>query len=182
VKVLFWGTPDFAIPSLRALLGEGHDVVGVVTQPDRPAGRGRRLRASPVKEVALEEGLPVLTPERPRGEEFEGGASGPGARTLRRRSLRTHSSPPDPRNSNPGLGERARFSPTPPPRGSSGELGGDPRPHPDRHHHHGDVRGNGRRSHPSPARGPHRTGGFGHLPSTSGSPSWAPRPSSRRWP
>lgn len=70
MKVLFWGTPDFAIPSLRALVGEGHEVVGVVTQPDRPAGRGRSLRASPVKEAALAEGIPVLTPERPRGEAF----------------------------------------------------------------------------------------------------------------
>ncbi|TVR55836.1 MAG: methionyl-tRNA formyltransferase [Gemmatimonadales bacterium] len=70
MRIVFWGTPDFAVPSLRALLGEGHDVVGVVTQPDRPAGRGRKLRASPVKEVAVEEGLPVLTPHRPRGEDF----------------------------------------------------------------------------------------------------------------
>lgn len=70
MRVLFWGTPAFAIPSLRALIGEGHEVVGVVTQPDRPAGRGRHLRASPVKEVALEEGLPVVTPDRPRGESF----------------------------------------------------------------------------------------------------------------
>ncbi|MEX1256820.1 MAG: methionyl-tRNA formyltransferase [Gemmatimonadota bacterium] len=70
MRVLFWGTPDFAIPSLGALIGEGHDVVGVVTRPDRPAGRGRRLRASPVKKAALEEGLPVLTPEHPRGEAF----------------------------------------------------------------------------------------------------------------
>jgi methionyl-tRNA formyltransferase len=70
VRIIFWGTPDFAVPSLRALLGEGHEVVGVVTQPDRPAGRGRKLRASPVKEVAMEEGVPVLTPHRPRGEEF----------------------------------------------------------------------------------------------------------------
>jgi methionyl-tRNA formyltransferase len=70
VRVLFWGTPDFAVPSLRALLGEGHEVVGVVTQPDRPAGRGRRHRPSPVKGVALEEGVPVLTPEIPRGEGF----------------------------------------------------------------------------------------------------------------
>jgi methionyl-tRNA formyltransferase len=68
--VLFWGTPEFAIPSLRALIGEGQDVVGVVTQPDRPAGRGRQLRASPVKEAALEEDLPVLTPETPRGDAF----------------------------------------------------------------------------------------------------------------
>lgn len=70
MRVLFWGTPDFAIPSLRALLGEGHEVVGVVTQPDRPAGRGRTLRPSPIKELAVEEGLPVLTPDTPRGEEF----------------------------------------------------------------------------------------------------------------
>ncbi len=70
MKVLFWGTPDFAIPSLRALLDEGHEVVGVVTRPDRPAGRGRVLTSSPVKEVALSEGVPVLTPERPRGDPF----------------------------------------------------------------------------------------------------------------
>ncbi len=70
MKILFWGTPDFAIPSLRALMEEGQEVVGVVTRPDRPAGRGRRLRASPVREVAVEEGLTALTPERPRGPEF----------------------------------------------------------------------------------------------------------------
>ena len=70
MKILFWGTPDFAVPSLRALDDEGFDVVGVVTQPDRPAGRGRRLKRSAVKEVALAEGLEVLTPERPRGDDF----------------------------------------------------------------------------------------------------------------
>ncbi len=70
MRIVFWGTPDFAVPSLRALTGEGFQVVGVVTQPDRPAGRGRKLRASPVRTVAEAEGLPVLTPERPRGEAF----------------------------------------------------------------------------------------------------------------
>jgi len=71
MKVLFWGTPEFAAPPLRALLGEGFDVVGVVTQPDRPQGRSRSaLIASPIKEIALEESLPVLQPERPRGPEF----------------------------------------------------------------------------------------------------------------
>lgn len=70
MRILFWGTPAFAVPSLRALLGEGHEVVGVVTQPDRPAGRGRALQAPPVKTVALAEGIPVLQPERPRGEAF----------------------------------------------------------------------------------------------------------------
>ena len=72
MKVLFWGTPDFAVPSLRAVDDEGFDVVGVVTQPDRPAGRGRRLTPSPVKEAALALGIPVLTPERPRGDDFLG--------------------------------------------------------------------------------------------------------------
>ena len=70
MKILFWGTPAFAVPSLRALDDEGFEVVGVVTQPDRPAGRGRRLQASPVKDVALEQGFPVLTPDVPRGGEF----------------------------------------------------------------------------------------------------------------
>ena len=71
MRVLFWGTPEFAAPPLRALLGEGFEVVGVVTQPDRPQGRSRSsLVASPIKEIALEESLPVLQPERPRGDEF----------------------------------------------------------------------------------------------------------------
>lgn len=70
MRILFWGTPTFALPSLRALGYEGHEIIGVVTQPDRPSGRGRHSRASPVKEAALEEGYPVLEPERPRGEEF----------------------------------------------------------------------------------------------------------------
>lgn len=70
MKILFWGTPEFAVPALRALLGEGHEVVSVVTQPDRPAGRGRTLRPSPVKRLALDEMLPVLQPERAREEAF----------------------------------------------------------------------------------------------------------------
>lgn len=70
MRVLFWGTPSFALPTLRAIAEEGHVVVGVVTQPDRPAGRGRGVAMSPVKEEALEMGVPVLQPERARGDEF----------------------------------------------------------------------------------------------------------------
>jgi methionyl-tRNA formyltransferase len=67
VRVLFWGTPDFATPPLRALIGEGFDVVGVVTQPDRAVGRSRStLVPPPVKTVALEEELPVLQPAKMR--------------------------------------------------------------------------------------------------------------------
>jgi methionyl-tRNA formyltransferase len=71
VRVLFWGTSTFAVPSLRALLGEGFEVVAVVTQPDRAQGRSRStLVASPVKEAAIAEGIPVLQPEKPRGDVF----------------------------------------------------------------------------------------------------------------
>ncbi len=70
MRVVFWGTPEFALPSLGALVGEGHDVVAVVTQPDRPKGRGRSLASSPVKEFAEADGIPVLQPARARAPEF----------------------------------------------------------------------------------------------------------------
>jgi len=62
LRIAFAGTPQFALPALRALLASTHRVVGVLTQPDRPAGRGRHLRASPVKLLAAEHGLPVAQP------------------------------------------------------------------------------------------------------------------------
>ncbi|MGH7570005.1 MAG: methionyl-tRNA formyltransferase [Gemmatimonadales bacterium] len=71
MRVVFFGTPEFAVPSLRALLGEGFDVSAVVTRPDRPQGRSRSTTVPPpVKTVAVAEGIPVLQPERPTGEEF----------------------------------------------------------------------------------------------------------------
>ncbi len=70
MRVLFWGTPEFGLPSLEAMRGAGHDIAGVVTNPDRPAGRGRRPRASPVKAWALDAGVSVLQPERPAEEGF----------------------------------------------------------------------------------------------------------------
>jgi methionyl-tRNA formyltransferase len=71
MRTVFFGTPDFAVPSLRALLGEGFDVAAVVTQPDKPHGRSRSsVVAPPVKEVATEEDLLVLQPERPVGADF----------------------------------------------------------------------------------------------------------------
>jgi len=63
LRVAFAGTPEFAVPALEALLGSGHTVVGVLTQPDRPAGRGRQLTASPVKAAALRHGLPLSQPQ-----------------------------------------------------------------------------------------------------------------------
>ena len=64
MRIVFMGTPDFAVPSLRALLDGGYDVVGVFCQPDRPKGRGNKMTACPVKELALSAGIPVYQPER----------------------------------------------------------------------------------------------------------------------
>lgn len=63
LRILFAGTPEFALPPLQALIDGGSRIVAVLTQPDRPAGRGKQLRASPVKKLALEHGLDVLQPE-----------------------------------------------------------------------------------------------------------------------
>ncbi len=68
LRVVFFGTPDFAVPSLQALLDSRHDVVGVVTQPDRPRGRGQQVLASPVKQLAQSAAIPVLQPERMKDE------------------------------------------------------------------------------------------------------------------
>ena len=61
LRIIFAGTPDFAARHLDALLSSGHNVVGVFTQPDRPAGRGKKLMPSPVKVLAEEKGLPVFS-------------------------------------------------------------------------------------------------------------------------
>lgn len=71
MRVVFAGTPAAAVPSLEALLGSRHDVVAVLTRPDAPAGRGRQLRPSAVKAVALEAGLEVLVPAHPRDPAFQ---------------------------------------------------------------------------------------------------------------
>lgn len=63
LRIVFAGTPDFSVPTLQALLESGHDIVGVYTQPDRPAGRGREPRPSPVKQLALQHALSVYQPE-----------------------------------------------------------------------------------------------------------------------
>jgi methionyl-tRNA formyltransferase len=70
MRALFWGTSDFALPTLQALADSPHELVGVVTQPDRPAGRGRSVRQTPVRRRAGELDVRVLQPEKPRGETF----------------------------------------------------------------------------------------------------------------
>lgn len=70
MQVIFMGTPDFAVPTLRAIHEAGHELLAVVTQPDKPKGRGNQVQFPPVKDVALEYGVPVYQPKRVREEEF----------------------------------------------------------------------------------------------------------------
>ena len=70
MRVVFMGTPDFSVGTLEAIVKAGHDVVGVVTQPDKPKGRGKNMQFTPVKEKALEYNLPVYQPLRAREESF----------------------------------------------------------------------------------------------------------------
>ena len=71
MRVVFAGTPEVAVPALDAIAGSGHELVGVVTRPDAPAGRGRKLVASPVAQRAEELGVPVLKPAHPKDPEFQ---------------------------------------------------------------------------------------------------------------
>ena len=71
MRILFMGTPDFALFSLRAMVEAGENIIGVITQPDKPKGRGYELQPPPVKVYAQEKGIPVYQPNTLRGEEFQ---------------------------------------------------------------------------------------------------------------
>ena len=70
LRIVYMGTPDFAVEALRCLVEGGYNVVGVITMPDKPAGRGHKLQQSPVKQYALAHGLPLLQPEKLKDEAF----------------------------------------------------------------------------------------------------------------
>ena len=70
IRIVFMGTPDFAVESLKALVENGYNVVGVITAPDKPAGRGRQLSESAVKQYAIQQSLRVLQPEKLKNSEF----------------------------------------------------------------------------------------------------------------
>lgn len=70
LRLIFMGTPEFACESLKALTGNGYNVVAVVTAPDKPAGRGQKITESEVKQLALKQGIPVLQPEKLKDESF----------------------------------------------------------------------------------------------------------------
>lgn len=70
MRIIFMGTPDFSVPALRALVDKGHQVIAVVTQPDKPKGRGKAVQMTPVKEAAQALGIPVYQPVKVREEGF----------------------------------------------------------------------------------------------------------------
>ena len=70
IRIVFMGTPEFAVGSLKALVEGGYNVVGVVTMPDKPAGRGHKIQYSAVKQYALEKGLKLMQPEKLKDEAF----------------------------------------------------------------------------------------------------------------
>ena len=70
MRVVFMGTPDFSVGTLRELAKAGHEIAGVISQPDKPKGRGKNLQPTPVKEAAMELGLPVYQPQKVRDPEF----------------------------------------------------------------------------------------------------------------
>ena len=70
LRIVFMGTPDFAVASLNALVENEYQVVGVITSPDKPAGRGKLMAESAVKKYALEKGLKVLQPEKLKKQDF----------------------------------------------------------------------------------------------------------------
>jgi methionyl-tRNA formyltransferase len=70
MRIVFMGTPDFAVSTLKKLIESEHEVIAVVTQPDRPKGRGREVTPSPIKQLAMDSGIPVLQPEKTKSPEF----------------------------------------------------------------------------------------------------------------
>ena len=79
MRLIFWGTPAFALPALRAVADAGHQIAAVVTRPDRPAGRGRKPKPSPVRTLAEECGYRVLAPKSTRDPDFVEEVGGLGA-------------------------------------------------------------------------------------------------------
>ena len=75
MKIIFMGTPDFSVGTLEALIEAGHEVCLVVTQPDKPKGRGKEMQPTPVKAAAMKHGIPVYQPVRIRKDEADFGVS-----------------------------------------------------------------------------------------------------------
>ena len=84
MRIVFMGTPDFAVPTLTALVEGGHEVIAAVTQPDKPKGRGKSVLMTPVKEKAIEYQIPVYQPVKVRDPEFVRSSLLPSDRSCRK--------------------------------------------------------------------------------------------------
>jgi methionyl-tRNA formyltransferase len=153
VKVLFMGSPKFAIPILEGLLAH-HRVVGVVTQPDRPAGRGLKLKPPPVKELALAHGIPVFQPESLKREEAIAWIRAKEPDVIVVAAFRPNPSPSSPPSPPTRMPQRSCFPP-PSLQGSSPHPGCYPQWRPgDRNHYNPHGRGLGHRPNRSPQSHP----------------------------
>ena len=146
MKIIFAGTPQFAASALAALLRE-HQVVAVLTQPDRPAGRGMHLAASPVKQLALQHGLPVLQPATLKGGRDATYARRAGCRRDGGGGLRFDPAESGAATAAPWLPEHPCIAAAALARRGADTARDPGRRHRDRHHHHADGRGAGYRRH-----------------------------------
>ena len=158
LRVLFFGTPGFAVPSLLAVIRSPHTVVGVITQPDRPRGRGQRVQIEAVKQAALEHRRPVWQPQRLRGPGVSRRDAGARAGRRRRGGVRTAAAAGGPRSAAARIDQRACVALAAMARrgaGASGHSGGRRR-----HRRHDHARGaRARRRSPAGAgRHPNRPG------------------------
>ena len=153
MKLVFCGTPEFAVPTLEAVIAAGHDVALVVTQPDRAAGRGMEMHAPPVKHAALAHGIPVVQPEKIKNNaEFRAQLEAHPAGRDRRRRLRPHHSAVDARPAAARQHQSARFAAAEVSRRRARPVGGRERRDGHRRHHHAHRRGPRYRGHAARAR------------------------------
>ena len=180
MNIVFFGSPAAALPSLAALLEAGHSVRLVVTQPDRPAGRGRKPAASAVKAFAVERGIPIIEPARIRTDEAaleRIRAAGPGRQ--RRRGLRPDHPARRPLFAPSPFRQRPLLAPPEVPGGRARPMDRPQRRCRDRRDHHRARRPDGRGRYPGPGAGPRRASGDRCGPRRPPGRSWAPLSSSR---
>ena len=180
-RVVFFGTPAFAVPTLEALLRSRHPVAGVVTQPDRPRGRGHKTTAAPVKALAAAAGVPVLQPQRLQRRSVSGRAHG----TERRRGgsgrLRKNPDRAGSRRAEARPPERPCLTPASVPRRGAGAPSGHRRRARNRHHHHAGRAGARRGTDAGAGCAADRRQTRQATMSNAISRAWARRCSSRRW-
>ncbi len=152
LRIAFAGTPQFALPALQALLKSRHQVVGVLTQPDRPAGRGQQMRASPVKLLALDAQLPLAQPPTLKTPESRAELTQWAAGCSRRGGLWPHPAAASAGAASPRLREHSWFAAAALARRCADSACDSRRRRGNRRHHHAARRGPRYRTHAARAR------------------------------